>query len=71
MRWSSHYWSIISDMLSENQLQFDSSDSLLIEAQMSLATAALFNCDTGRALRLYSLVNTPQAAWNQSQVDVS
>ena len=65
MRWSSHYWSMISDTLSENQLQFD---ALLIEAQMSLATAALFKCDTSEALRLYSLVNTPQAAWNQSQV---
>lgn len=54
-------------MLSESQLQFD---ALLIEAQMSLATAALFKCDTNKALRLYSLVNTPQAAWNQSQVYV-
>lgn len=70
MRWSSHYWSIISDMLNDNQLHFDLSDSLLVEARMSLATAALFNCDTSRALRLYSLVNTPQAAWNQSQVHI-
>ncbi len=65
MRWSSYYWNIVCDTLSENQLQFD---TLLMEARMSLATAALFNGDTTKALILYSLVNTPQSAWNQSQV---
>ena len=65
MKWSSYYWSIICDTLSENQLQFD---ALLMEAHVSLATAALFKGDTDEALRLYSLVNTPQSAWNQSQV---
>jgi hypothetical protein len=65
MRWSSYYWNIICDSLSENQLHFD---TLLMEARMSLATAALFNSDTTKALILYSLVNTPQSAWNQSQV---
>ena len=44
------------------------SDSLLAEAQMSLANAALYKHDTSKALKLYSQVKTPQAAWNQSQV---
>ena len=48
--------------------EYDGSDSLLVEAQMSLANAALYRHDTSRALRLYSQVKTPQAAWNQSQV---
>lgn len=38
---------------------------------MSLANAALYQHDTGRALRLYSRVKTPQAAWNQSQVHIN
>ena len=67
-KWSSHYWSIISKMLSEACVPFDSSHSLLEEARMSLATTALSECDTDRALKLFSRVNTPQAAWNQSQV---
>ena len=68
MKWSTHYWNIIFDVLGESRLQSDFSNSLLIEAQMSLANAALFKCDTSKALRLYSQVKTPQAAWNQSQV---
>ena len=65
MKWSSHYWKIISDVLSESQ---SLCGSLLMEAQMNLANIALVKCDTSRALRLYSQVKTPQAAWNQSQV---
>ena len=41
---------------------------LIEEAQMALANIALYKKDTVRALRLYSRVKTPHAAWNQSQV---
>ena len=47
---------------------FPESDSLLMEAQMSLANIAIYEHDSSRALELYSHVKTPQAAWNQSQV---
>ena len=79
MKWSSHYWGIIYDVLSgtpklEKQFPLDLesqiSESLLAEAQMNLANAALYKHDTSKALRLYSQVKTPQAAWNQSQVYV-
>ena len=36
---------------------------------MALANIALYKKDTTRALRLYSRVKTPHAAWNQSQVN--
>ena len=36
---------------------------------MALANMALYKKDTTRALRLYSRVKTPHAAWNQSQVN--
>lgn len=83
LKWSSHYWSIITEMVSgRKQLsgkkkngsfggEGDVSDSLLAEAQMSLANAALYRHDTSKALKLYSKVKTPQAAWNQSQVCTS
>lgn len=79
LKWSSHYWSIIYDLLSGTlvlgkQLPLDlesrTPESLLVEAQMNLANAALYKHDTNKALRLYSQVKTPQAAWNQSQVHV-
>ena len=41
---------------------------LVEESQMALANIALYKKDTTRALRLYSRVKTPHAAWNQSQV---
>lgn len=44
--------------------------SLLEESQMALANIALYKKDTTRALRLYSRVKTPHAAWNQSQVNL-
>ena len=79
MKRSSHYWSIIYDVLSETpalgkqlpvDLESQTPESLLIEAQMNLANAALYKHDTSKALRLYSQVKTPQAAWNQSQVHI-
>ena len=42
---------------------------LVEESQMALANIALYKKDTTRALRLYSRVKTPHAAWNQSQVN--
>ena len=42
--------------------------ALRVEAQMALASAAACQEDLAVALRLYSKVETPQAAWNQSQV---
>ena len=79
LKWSSHYWSIIYNVLSgtpalRKQLPLDlesqTPGSLLVETQMNLANAALHKHDTSKALRLYSQVKTPQAAWNQSQVHV-
>ena len=42
--------------------------SLLNEARLALANAAMYRSDTGLALSLYSRVKTAQAAWNQAQV---
>ena len=49
-------------------LESQTQESLLVEVQMNLANAALYKHDTSKALRLFSQVKTPQAAWNQSQV---
>ena len=42
--------------------------SLLNEARLALANAAMYRSDTSLALSLYSRVKTAQAAWNQAQV---
>lgn len=81
---SSHYWTIIVKVLTSanpttsqaqvgsSPITFASKDGetlpLLTEARMALANEALFKQDTAKALRLYSRVKTPHAAWNQSQV---
>lgn len=82
--WSSHYWRIVHDVVNSKikydgqrkSLYFSRTplsstldcDSLLAEAQLALANAALYKHDTSQALKYFSQVNTPQAAWNQSQV---
>ena len=43
-------------------------DGILDEAQFTLGKAALYNNDPSVALQHFSKVNTPQAAWNQAQV---
>lgn len=54
----------------ESTAEDTNATGLVDEAQMALATIALYKKDTVRALRLYSRVKTPHAAWNQSQVCV-
>lgn len=51
----------------DNSLDSES-ESILMEAKMTLANTAIYRHDTTKALKLYSQVQTPQAAWNQSQV---
>ena len=82
LKWSSHYWTIICNIPVEVYQQkwsssvahgsadtsSDESLSILSEARMTLANAALYENNLSTALQLYSMVKTPQAAWNQSQV---
>ena len=82
LQWSCHYWTVISEAISDHQRRKRKKDhrksssfsvdkeSILAEAQLTLANAALSNNDAIQALRHFSQVNTPQAAWNQSQVCV-
>ena len=83
IKWSCHYWEIISSITSEvaSSSKSPTTASILFslpkdvdlstvhdEAQMALANAALIKQDLSRALKLYSMVKTPHAAWNQSQI---
>ena len=45
-------------------------DIIFKEAKLALGHAALRNNDTTTALQHFSCVNTPRAAWNQSQVNI-
>lgn len=46
----------------------EDTDTILAEAQFALGKAAVYNNDPTVALKHFSQVSTPQAAWNQVQV---
>ena len=59
---------LLSTDVKTDEITESDQDSLLAEAQMTLANVALYNNNATQALQHLSQIKTPQAAWNQSQV---